>query len=511
MGSKKLKAIAVSGSGSVTLKDPDAFNELARQSSKTLAEVLPMLREQGTALYVDVSMMFNDMPIKYFQEIEFDVDSLNSTAMEAFLTGRIACYSCPIGCGRKVSIPDCGLDNVAGPEFQTIAAFGTNLMISDLQSVMLMNRLCNQYGMDTISCGSTIAFAVHLCDHEKADFDLKWGDAEKNIQLIHDIANRKELGNILADGAWRLAQAHDAEDIVLHVKGMEVPNHDPRAFSGMTTIYAVASRGATHLEGDMYSVDMGADTRELGIISGDRLENEGKGIIAAKAQDYRAFFDTLIMCHFALVPPENIMKLLNLATGYSLSVKESLMIGARAVTLKRLFNLKCGLKPEQDTIPAPLLKPQPDSVTEDFTPDLEMQLKDYYNYRKWDRKTGEPSNEALEKLAEFDRCRCEIVEMRYFGGLTVEEIADVLKVHPNTVKRDWRAAKAWLPSLLVWRACPMGRCGATVAAYREMAGVGAGGGVRLPLPEALRRPWRRPRRRSHSRGRNCTSRTSPVP
>ncbi len=398
MGSKNLKAITVEGKRKVRIADEEGFTKLARESSKTLGEAMHHLRDQGTSLYVDVGIMFNDMPIKYFQGVEFDADALSAATMKEFLTGRTACYSCPIGCGRVISLPEFGMNRVAGPEYQTIAAFGTGLMITDLKKVSLMNRLCNQYGMDTISCGSTISFATHLCDIGKIDLGLKWNDSERVIELIHAIANRTEVGDELAEGSMRFAEKHDVSELALHVKGMEIPNHDPRAFAGMATVYAVASRGATHLEGDMYSVDMGADVRELGINSGNRLENDAKGITSAKAQDFRAFFDSIIMCHFAIVPPSTIVDLLNLATGASFELEEILKVGARAVTMKRLFNLKCGLTGADDSLPEPLLRPLPDYATDDFVPDIDLQLVEYYEYRKWDRTTGHPSKEALKEL-----------------------------------------------------------------------------------------------------------------
>ncbi|MGY5881526.1 MAG: aldehyde ferredoxin oxidoreductase family protein [Candidatus Thorarchaeota archaeon] len=399
MGSKKLKAITANGSNTVNLAASDDFKELALSSSKILGEAMSMLTDQGTNMYVDVGMMFNDIPIKYWQEIEFDdADLINGKSLSEILTGRSACYSCPIACGRKVSVSEYDLENIAGPEFQTVAAFGSNLLISDLQKIVLMNRFCNEYGMDTISCGSTIAFATYLCDIGKADYGFKWDDPDNVIDTIHKIAKREGIGNILAEGSLALGKKHDAEESVMHVRGLEIPNHDPRAFSGMTTVYTTASRGATHLEGDMYSVDMGADVRELGIVGGDRLENEGKGTTAAKAQDFRAFFDSVIMCHFAIVPPKTIISLLNLATGGSLNAEDILTIGARVVTMKRLFNLRCGLHTRDEKLPPALLKPHPESVTDDFVPDVDLQLQDYYEYRKWDRKSGKPSEEAIRSL-----------------------------------------------------------------------------------------------------------------
>ncbi len=399
MGSKKLKALTVNGSSDISLASPDEFKELALSSSKILGEAMSMLTDQGTNMYVDIGMMFNDIPIKYFQDIEFDdADLINGKALTEILTGRSACYSCPIACGRKVSVAEYDLENIAGPEFQTIASFGSNMLISDLNKIVVMNRLCNQYGMDTISCGSTIAFATYLCDNGKADYGFKWNDPDAVIDTIHKIAKREGIGDILAEGSLALGRKHNTEESVIHVRGLEIPNHDPRAFSGMTTVYTTASRGATHLEGDMYSVDMGADVRELGIVGGDRLENEGKGTTSAKAQDFRAFFDSVIMCHFAIVPPKTIISLLNLATGGSLSVDDILTIGARAVTMKRLFNLRCGLRTQDEKLPPALLKPHPESVTDDFVPDVEMQLQEYYEYRKWDRKTGKPSEESIRSL-----------------------------------------------------------------------------------------------------------------
>ncbi len=399
MGSKYLKGVAVKGDKRVNLADVDGFVNLTRESSKVLSEVMTHLRDSGTAMYVDIGADFNDMPIKYFQESEWDdISDLSVSVMNEFLTGRSACHSCPIACGRKITLPEFDLHNVGGPEYQTVAAFGSNLLISDLRKISLMNHLCNEYGMDTISCGSTIGFATLISEMGKMDVDLEWGNPDKVIDIIHAIANREGVGNDLAEGVMRLSQKYNAEDHAIHVKGLEVPNHDPRAFGGMATVYAMSSRGASHLEGDMYSVDMGVEVRELGIISGDRLEDTKKGEIAARAQDFRAFFDSVIMCHFAIVPINKIVSMLNLAIGASYTLDDVLKIGARSVTIKRLINLSCGLRPEQDTIPKPLLQPLPDDATFGFVPDVESQVSEYYEYRKWDRETGQPSPEALKKL-----------------------------------------------------------------------------------------------------------------
>jgi aldehyde:ferredoxin oxidoreductase len=399
MGSKKLKAITVSGSHSIGLFSPQAFKELSHSSAKTLRDEMSLLHDQGTSWFMDTGLMFNDTPIKYFQEIEFDdAKYINGTALSKLLSGRTACHSCSISCGRKISLPEFNLENVAGPEFQTLAAFGTNLMISDLAKIAYMNHLCNQYGMDTISCGSTIAFATYLCDKGKAEFGFKWADPDNVIDSIHNIAQREGLGNLLAEGSLALGMKYNAKESVLHVRGLEIPNHDPRAFAGMATIFTIASRGATHLEGEMYSVDMGVDNRELGITSGDRFVNKGKGVTAAKIQNLRAFYDSMIMCHFATLHPQTILSLLNLATGRTLQLDDIHSIGSRAVTMKRLFNLRCGLQTKDEQLPSALTKAHPESVVSDFVVDIDMQLGEYYEFRKWNRNSGRPSNEALSEL-----------------------------------------------------------------------------------------------------------------
>ena len=399
MGSKNLKAIAVRGDQKVALAHPAEFDDLSRRISTHLQDTMRILREQGTAMYVEIAAAFNDMPIRYFRDHEFSgLTRLNASALEDLLIGRSACYSCPIGCGRRVSLPSLKIQSIAGPEYQSIASLGSNLLIENLEHVSYMAHLCNEYGMDTISCGNTIALATYLDELGKSEYGLRWNDSESVVSLIHAIARRKGIGNVLADGAYQLGMKHNAENLVLHVRRLEIPNHDPRSFFGMAAVYLMASRGATHLEGDMYSIDMGNDVRELGIVGGDRLSNDEKGMIAAMAQDYRAFYDSLILCHFADVPANDLVSLINLALDTGFESKDILKIGARAVAQKRLLNLDLGLNPRDERLPPALLKQHPDSVTSDLVPDVERQLNDYYEYRRWDRKTGRPRSEALIDL-----------------------------------------------------------------------------------------------------------------
>jgi aldehyde:ferredoxin oxidoreductase len=335
-------------------------------------------------------MASSDMPVKYFQQAELDVSGLNADALGSILIGRKACYSCPIACGRIVKLTN-DEDVYAGPEFQTIAAFGSNMLNRDIEKVTIANKICNKYGLDTISCGSTITLVMDLCEKGLLDWDLNWGDMDAVYQLIRDIAHRKGRGDELAEGSLRFAKMYGLEMHVLHVKGLEVPNHDPRAYAGLATTYAIAARGASHTESDMHTVDIGIDVPELEIYSSDRVSSDGKGIIAAKNQDYRAFHDATILCHFPEVPPDTLVQLLSLATGFEFTRDDILTCGSRIVQVKRLFNLKCGLTPADDGLPARLITPLPESVTEDWVPDIDSQLEEYYTYRDWDRETGHPN------------------------------------------------------------------------------------------------------------------------
>ncbi|MBD3407912.1 MAG: aldehyde ferredoxin oxidoreductase [Candidatus Lokiarchaeota archaeon] len=402
MGSKNLKALAVQGSQPILLAYPHKFKELARKVGKSLRRNHEMLSKQGTAMYVTRGMLHNDMPIRYFQDAEFDVDRINADAMKDILVGRNACYSCPIGCGRKVELA-VSEDAVMGPEFQTIAAFGTNLLIDNLPDIARLNHLCNEMGIDTISTGGVIGFAISMTkcgrlSSKASGHNLQWGDSQLVYDLIVEISHRRGFGDSLANGIVQFAQKIDSLDQALHVKGLDIPYHDPRAFVGMATTYAIAARGAAHTESDVFAVAMDVEYPELGINSGDRLDNTGKGELVARVQDFRAFCDSVIVCHFPIFPLADLIDLLNFAIGSNYSIQDIPHIGARGVTLKRLINLRLGFKPKQDTLPKPLLQPLKDSIIEESVPDLESQLDEYYRYRKWDRASGIPSLKALKNL-----------------------------------------------------------------------------------------------------------------
>ena len=410
MGSKNLKAIAVRGHGQVPLADSEGFRETVRHILGVLKDdfVVEALRSLGTANVVEYFMLLGDMPSRYFTQGEFEgADRISGAAMaETILTRNTACYRCPIACGRQVSLAErYGIERVDGPEYETIAAYGTLLLVDDLEGIAYAGHLCNAYGLDTISAGATIAFACYLYEQGIVDqgetdgLDLRWGDIRPAIRLTEMIAQRQGFGDLLAEGSLALGRRYGVEDLAVQVNGLEVPMHDPRAAVGMALTYATSPRGACHNQGDMYLVDQGQVVEEVGIVSGDRFESSAqKARVTARCQDWRSLYNAMIMCHFAHPPAESILALLRGATGWDLALEDLTTIGERIWNLKRAFNVRLGLTAANDRLPRLLLEPLSDGGAAGSIPDLDLMLREYYQVRGWDPTTGRPTPEKLREL-----------------------------------------------------------------------------------------------------------------
>ncbi len=409
MGSKNLKAIAVRGDSSAPLADPDGFHQAAREAVRLVRNdfMSETFRAGGTAVYMDMGIMLGDVPARYWTAGKFDAASAlsGSVMAETILQGPIACFRCPIACGRRTTLKETeyAVAEVDGPEYETVVAFGSLLFSSDLEAATYANHLCNRFGLDTISAGSTIALAYLLYDQgvitnaDTGGLPLEWGDMEAAIALIEQIALRRGLGELLALGAKRFAAHFDASDLAVHVKGMEMPMHDVRAFSGMALSYATSPRGACHLQSDMYLVDMGGAIPELEIMPDGRFKTRGKARTVALHQDWRSLYNAMIMCHFAAPPARLIADLLQAATGWDRSPQEWLRLGERAFVVKRALNCRLGARRGDDRLPQLVLRPLSGGGHR-RTPRVDRLLKDYYAYREWDWDTGKPTARKLAKL-----------------------------------------------------------------------------------------------------------------
>ena len=406
MASKNLKAIAVRGRQPLPLVHPGSFAALRSESNRTLKQdnEARVLHELGTASAANYSEYLGALPAKYFHQGGFEaVDNVSgSTMTEKILVGQSACHACVIACGRVVRLEDGSKRK--GPEYETICSFGPNLLIDDLAEIVRLGELCDRYGMDTISTGNTIGLAFHLFEkgiittQDTGGLALRWGDALTVRQLVRMAAAREGFGDLLAEGARRLAKRFNAEEEAVQVNGLEVAYHDPRGVSGMALSYATSPRGACHNQSDYFFVDWGHTQPELGIEYSSRHAGAEKSASVARHQDWRTVYNAMVMCIFANVEPQMQVDLVNAACGYDWTVDEMMRVGERGWNMKRALNNRLGLTAANDKLPKALLEPLPTGGTEGFTPDIQGMLYAYYAARSWDEKTGYPTREKLFSL-----------------------------------------------------------------------------------------------------------------
>jgi aldehyde:ferredoxin oxidoreductase len=260
--------------------------------------------------------------------------------------------------------------------------------------------------MDTISTGCTIALACELFDRgiltaaDTGGLEIRYSDATMMHRLIGMMAHREGFGDMLADGSAALAEQFGVPDLAVTVNRLEVPIHDPRAFVGMAVGYALSSRGACHMQGDMYSVDTGqSPPLELGVVPGERFDtSKEKGRIAARQQAWRSLYNAINLCQFQNPGVGQLLAAVNGATGWGLDADDLVMLGKRIITLKRLLNLRRGLTRSDDRLPDILLQPLSDGGTEGTVPDMDVLLTGAYAEFGWDPETGYPSDGTVEGL-----------------------------------------------------------------------------------------------------------------
>ena len=417
MGSKQLKAIAVSGTQEVKVNREEELRQCAQVLVKLARESTAgrYLRNYGTAGGMEPFHEFGDVPIKNWKQGFWEEGChkvSGKVISEAMLTGRYACKRCPIGCGRLIEIkegPYRGLKG-KGPEYETLAAFGPLCLNDDLATVAKANDLCNRYGLDTISTGAVIAFAIEcyeeglITKEDTEGVELTWGNAEAIIKMVEKIGSREGFGSILAEGVKKAAEkiGRGAEKFALHVKGLELPMHDPRAFASWAVSYGTASRGGCHIQAPTFWVERGLTFPDIGLSDpGDRFASEGKGRLTKLFQDFCEVVESAGICKFALYGDfraHHVLSLLQYATGWDLTLEEMMKIGERSFNLKRFINVMCGVSKEDDILPERILTLSLlDGGTKGHLPDQEKMLKEYYRERGWD-DNGIPTTTKLKEL-----------------------------------------------------------------------------------------------------------------
>jgi aldehyde:ferredoxin oxidoreductase len=414
MGSKRLKAVAVRGSKhhhahKLHLHDPTRFRTAMLSAQKQLSDDMSteMFRAVGTSGTMDYLGLLGDVPVKYWTRGDFDYSRVSGNLMaETTLTGRATCHACMVACGRRVeragghSIP-----HAEGPEYETLASFGPLLLINDLDALTYIGSQCDALGLDSISAGSSIAFATYLSElgiippDDLKDTDLRWGNPEAALRLVQQIAKREGFGELLAKGTREMGSHYGVEGLAVQVNGLEVAMHDPRALTGMALTYATSPIGASHNQSDFLMIETGRPMEELGIPTPDRFGTEGKAALVARHQDWRTVNNALVLCYFPNPPVKDFCEMVSAATGLGVSIENVLEYGERIWNIKRALNLKLGYRARRSEIlPELMLRPLMEGGTDSHVPEFEQMLKDYYAYRDWDWPSGRPSRDRMSAL-----------------------------------------------------------------------------------------------------------------
>jgi aldehyde:ferredoxin oxidoreductase len=397
MGSKRLKAVVFQGDRKRSLYDEDAVRALSKKISLEGKDNpgAKAYKSMGTTMMVKIVNDAGAFPTRYWSEGKCEHwEKINADALHerCQVTPR-ACLKCFLACGRMTTVQQgrhAGL-KLEGPEYETIYAFGGLCLIDSIEEIAYLNDICDRLGMDTITAGNLCAFAIEAARRGKIDYKIDYGDVDAIAELLKKIANPpnppllkggrgdfEDIGDVLARGIKFASRKWDLDDIAVHVKGLEPPGYDPRVLKGMGLGYATSDRGACHLRATFYKPELS------GMIDPDVIE--GKAGLFVDFEDRLTLFDALILCRFYrdLYPWEQLKEIIHSLTGLDVDQK-TLKEKAGAISdIVRRFNLREGMKPEDEFLPKSLhrkLEKTGDIITEQ---ELDHMLKDYYSLRGWD-------------------------------------------------------------------------------------------------------------------------------
>jgi len=424
MGSKKLKAIVVRGRERIAPNSREDATGVLRWFREHYDQETDGMHLHGTAGGIEGLDADGILPTNNFRNVSFEYAKAISgiTMSNTILVNRGTCFSCNVACKREVDVPERGVSaKYGGMEYEIIGALGSLCGVGDLAAVAEASQWVNRYVLDGISTGVSIAFAMECYENgiltaEDTDgIDLTWGNAEAMIALIHKIGKREGIGDILADGVKRAAEriGKGSEKFAMHVKGQELPMHEPRGKVGVGLAYAVSPTGADHMEAPhdpdfegLGVLDNGMS--EVGLIEPvDRLDLGPRKVHAFfYAQTVWSLYNSVGMCDFVGMPIgalklHALVNYVNAATGWDTSLWELMKVGERANTMSRLYNLREGFGAADDTLPRRMFEPLQNGKLEgvainegDFADALEL----YYQMAGW----GNDGVPTRAKLAELD-------------------------------------------------------------------------------------------------------------
>lgn len=431
MGSKNLKAVVVKKGKATKAYDQEKFKQLAASVKQRLEEnaTVAGLGKYGTD--GDLEGFHNEgfLPTRnwttgYFPEGA--VKTTGATMYETILKERDTCYACAVRCKRVVEVPGIVDPLYGGPEYETCATFGSYCGVTELETIALSNQLCNMYGLDTISCGATIAFAMEcyekgiVNDSDTDGIELKFGNSKAVPDLVEKIAKRQGFGDLLAEGSLRAAKkiGKEAEGLSMSVKGQELPAHMPQFKPAVGLVYAVNPFGADHQssEHDVF-LALPPDSQErrrltqIGIWKGYddsfALDDE-KVRFALESQKFFSVLDTLCLCQFVWGPawelfgPSDLISLCRYGIGWDTSLHELMLVGERRINMMRFFNAREGFDRKDDKLPERVFEPFADGPSKGICvnkDEFSRALEAYYELAGWNKKTGNPTEASLRRLS----------------------------------------------------------------------------------------------------------------
>jgi aldehyde:ferredoxin oxidoreductase len=389
-GSKNLKAIVCKGTGGINIAGMADFNQKVSHYKETdlFTDDNLWAKTDGTPVLVDLTNEMGIHPTRNFTYgVNEDRTSLNSDAIKKVKLNDRACASCPMACGNFTRINNA---EVEGPEYETLCIAGSNCGINNMEDVIKFNSICDDLGLDTISCGSTIAVAMEMTEAGRQNFELKFGEASEYLEVVHEIANLTTArGKDLALGAKKLAEKYKAEDLITESKGLELPAYEPRGNYGMGLAYATSERGACHL-------------RAFTIFDEDPFDTQALTMSVIEMQNANAIKWCMCFCDFwGTINTDIMADLLTAGLGEEIKAEELDKAGERVWNLSRIFNLRAGITAAADTLSTRIIKqalqkgPHDGKVFDRAS--LEKMKSAYYQIRGWD-ENGVPTKEKLVQL-----------------------------------------------------------------------------------------------------------------
>ncbi len=410
MGSKKLKAIVLKGDKKVNVANNDALIQATKEyndgiNSATIGAI-QSYKTLGTTFGNVVSWAIGDTPVKNWGGVKEDfpqerVNKIAGEAMEPYKEKSYGCFSCPVQCGAILKIPDLGIEEEHRPEYETCASFGHLLLNDDLNSIFIVNDLCNRAGIDTISTGTAIAFAIEcyenglLTKDETDGLELKWGNSEAIVELTKKIINREGFGDVLADGVKvAVEKLGKGEEYAMHCGGQEPGMHSPKYYKSLGASFAFDPTPGRHTSASLDMLVQGPLIKPNGLFEGIGLpkrfkrpgddRSEAEKIVAAIWQ----FTCSVGLCEFAyFLQKYPLFELINAVTGWDMTPDEALTIGRRIQTLRQAFTLREGIKIMEQKLPERI-------IGVDYVEDY----KGYCEKMGWNPENGYPLKETLEEL-----------------------------------------------------------------------------------------------------------------